>query len=59
MIFIILIWRELKLHCASQEDLLWGCIKVPLAIRLNIAPGDEARRIVCQPGEEDPYFTPL
>ena len=31
---LALLWRELKRHCASEEERLWGLIEVPVAIRI-------------------------
>ena len=54
VVAIALAWREVKRHCASGEERLWGCIKVPLAIRTTLTPGStETER------DADPYFTPL
>lgn len=48
-----LAWRDLKRHCASGEDRLWGCIDVPPPIRVIIAKKEECR------DDDDPYFTPI
>ena len=54
MVAVALAWRDLKRHCASDEDMLWGCFRVPPKIRLLIVPGQPA------PSRQeigDPYFT--
>lgn len=54
---LALLWRELRRHCASGETRLWGCIRVPPAVRVMLTPKmTQSMPALC---DTDPYFTPL
>ena len=54
VVALALAWGELKRHCASGEERLWGYIRVPHGLRSMIAPAKPEAAVV-----EDPYFTPI
>lgn len=56
---LALLWRELRRHCASGEERLWGCIRVPPAVRVMMMTPKMAAQPLTASRDRDPYFTPI